>query len=232
MPGRTATVRPLWLPDPQAEAGVGPAALIGFNLVSWPGLDGQAIPGWLAMPHGDAPDGGWPSVVWVHGGPAAQTRAKFRPDMQMLLSQGYAVLMPNVRGSTGYGRAWMEADDFGRRQVAIDDLAAGRHWLAAQPGIDPARIGIMGQSYGGWMVLAAITRHPGLWRAAVDYYGIADWFTLLRDTGPWRRQHRALDTACPGGMTTCCAISRRSTPSAPSPRLCWWPTATATRACP
>ncbi len=191
-------VRPLWRPDPQAVAGIEPGELIEFSLVSWPGLDGQEVPGWLAMPHGTAPAGGWPSVVWVHGGPASQSRAKFRPDMQMLLSQGYAVLMPNVRGSTGYGRAWMEADDLGCRGVAVDDLVAARHWLAVQPGINPGRIGIMGQSYGGWMVLAAITRHPELWRAAVDYYGIGDWFTLLRDTGPWRRQHRALEYGVPG----------------------------------
>ena len=191
-------VRLLWQPDPHAAAGIDRADLIAFSLVSWPGLDGQEVPGWLAMPHGAPPADGWPSVVWVHGGPASQSRAKFRPDMQMLLSQGYAVLMPNVRGSTGYGRAWMEADDFGHRGVAVDDLVAARHWLAAQPGINPGRIGIMGQSYGGWMVLAAITRHPELWRAAVDYYGIGDWFTLLRDTGPWRRQHRALEYGVPG----------------------------------
>jgi len=190
--------RPLWQPDLQTEAGIDPARLIEFRLVSWPGLDQRAVPGWLALPHGEAPPGGFPSVVWVHGGPASQSRAKFRPDMQMLLSQGFAVLMPNVRGSTGYGRAWMESDDFEKRQVAIDDLVAARHWLARQPGIDPGRIGIMGQSYGGWMVLAAVTRHPELWRAAVDYYGIADWFTLLRDTGPWRRQHRALEYGIPG----------------------------------
>ncbi len=190
--------RPVWRPDPQADAAIDPALLIGFTLVSWPGLDAQDIPGWLAKPHGEAPAGGFPAVVWVHGGPAAQSRAKFRPDMQMLLAQGFAVLMPNVRGSTGYGRAWMESDDFEKRPVAIDDLVAARHWLAKQPGIDPSRIGIMGQSYGGWMVLAAITRHPELWRAAVDYYGIADWFTLLRDTGPWRRQHRALEYGVPG----------------------------------
>ena len=191
-------VRPIWLPDPRTEAGINPADLIGFSLTAWPGLDEQDVPGWLAMPRGEQPAGGFPAVVWVHGGPAAQARAAFRPDMQALLIQGFAVLMPNVRGSTGYGRAWMEADDFERRQVAIDDLVAARHWLAAQPGINPARIGIMGQSYGGWMVLAAITRHPGLWRAAIDFYGIADWFTLLRDTGPWRREHRALEYGVPG----------------------------------
>ena len=190
--------RPVWRPDPLADAGIDPAQLQDFALVSWPGLDGTAVPGWLALPHGTPPPGGFPAVVWVHGGPASQTRAEFRPEMQMLLSQGYAVLMPNVRGSTGYGRAWMEADDFERRQIAIDDLTAARHWLAQQPAVNPARIGLMGQSYGGWMVLAAITRHPELWRAAVDYYGIADWFTLLRDTGPWRRQHRALEYGIPG----------------------------------
>jgi len=173
-------------------------ALAGFDLVSWPGLDGKPIPGWYAVPRGAAPAGGWPAVLWIHGGPASQTRAKFRPDMQMLLAQGYAVLMPNVRGSTGYGRAWMESDDFEHRQVAIDDVVAARHWLATQPGVDPGRIGIMGQSYGGWMVLAAITRHPALWAAAVDYYGIGDWTTLLRDTGPWRRDHRAREYGIPG----------------------------------
>jgi dipeptidyl aminopeptidase/acylaminoacyl peptidase len=91
----------------------------------------------------------------------------------------------------------MESDDVEKRPAALADLVAGRAWLAAQPGIDAARIGIMGQSYGGWMVLAAITQHPDLWRAAVDYYGIADFVTLLRDTGPWRRDHRAREYGFP-----------------------------------
>ena len=109
----------------------------------------------------------------------------------MLLDHGYAVLLPNVRGSTGYGRAFMESNDIEKRPDALADLVAGHAWLAAQPGIDATRIGIMGQSYGGWTVLAAITQHPDLWRAAVDYYGIADFVTLLRDTGRWRADHRA-----------------------------------------
>jgi dipeptidyl aminopeptidase/acylaminoacyl peptidase len=143
------------------------------------------------------PAAGHPAVVWVHGGPASQTRPNWRPDIQMLLDHGYAVLMPNVRGSTGYGRRFMESDDFDKRPDALADLAAGHAWLAAQPGIDAGRIGIMGQSYGGWMVLAAITQHPDLWRAAVDYYGIADFVTLLRDTGPWRAAHRAREYGFP-----------------------------------
>jgi dipeptidyl aminopeptidase/acylaminoacyl peptidase len=189
---------PIWRPDPLAEAGIPAAMLTTPDLVAWTSFDGTAIPGWFARPHGAVPPQGVPAVIWVHGGPASQTRPNWRPDIQMLLDHGFAVLMPNVRGSTGYGRAAMESDDFDKRPGAVADIVAGHAWLAAQPGIDANRIGIMGQSYGGWMVLAAITRHPELWRAAVDYYGIADFVTLLRDTGPWRRDHRAREYGFPG----------------------------------
>ena len=189
--------RPL-LQSGTAEAGIDPAGLIAPGLVEWTSFDGAKIPGWFAKPEGAPPAAGFPSVVWVHGGPASQTRANFRADMQLLLSQGFAVMMPNIRGSTGYGRAYMEADEVALRPDAMADLAAGRAWLAAQPGIDPARIGIMGQSYGGWVVLAAVTLQPELWKAAVNYYGIADFVTLLERTGPWRRDHRAREYGFPG----------------------------------
>jgi len=181
---RDGATRPVWRPAcalPVEE----------FSLVEWESLDGRRIPGWFALPQRPAPEGGHPAVVWVHGGPAAQARAGFRPDMQALLAQGYAVLMPNVRGSTGYGRAAMESDDRERRLMSVHDLAAGGRWLANQPNVDRERIAVMGQSYGGYMVLAAITEHPELWRAAIDLYGIADFGTLLASTGPWRRAHRA-----------------------------------------
>ena len=181
---RAGQVRPAWAPPCELP-------VQDFSLVEWHGADGRTVPGWLALPAGPAPATGHSAVVWVHGGPAAQARAAFRPDMQALLAQGYAVLMPNVRGSTGYGRAAMESDDREHRLDSVHDLAAGARWLGAQPGIDPARIAVMGQSYGGYMVLAAITEHPELWRTAIDFYGIADFVTLLAATGPWRRAHRA-----------------------------------------
>ena len=176
-------VRPVWRPDCLLPT-------VPFRLVEWDS-DGRRIPGWLALPPGPAPSAGHPAVVWVHGGPAWQTRANFRPDMQALLAKGCAVLMPNVRGSSSYGRASMASADRERRLDAVADFAAAAHWLRAQPGIDPARIAVMGQSYGGYMVLAAITEHPELWRAAVDFYSISDFGTLLDGTGPWRRNHRA-----------------------------------------
>jgi dipeptidyl aminopeptidase/acylaminoacyl peptidase len=194
----TGAVHALFRPDPKAEAGIDPASLIAPRLVEWESFDGLRIPGFYALPHGTAPAGGWPAVVWVHGGPASQTRANFRPDIQMLLDQGFAILMPNIRGSTGYGRAYMEADEVGLRPDCLRDLQAGREWLASQPEIDAGRIGIMGQSYGGWVVLAAITLQPELWHAACNYYGIADFVTLLERTGPWRRDHRAREYGFPG----------------------------------
>jgi dipeptidyl aminopeptidase/acylaminoacyl peptidase len=183
--------------DPMAASGIDRESLIEPVLVEWQSFDGLRIPGWFALPRGPAPEAGFPAVMWVHGGPAAQTRANFRPDIQMLLSQGFAVLMPNARGSTGYGRAYMEADEMEKRPDFLEDLAAGRAFLAAQPNIDAKRIGIMGQSYGGWAVLAAVTLQPDLWKAAVDYYGIADFVTLLERTGPWRRDHRAREYGFP-----------------------------------
>jgi dipeptidyl aminopeptidase/acylaminoacyl peptidase len=186
---RDGVVRVAWQPQPQLE----PAGFVDFELVSWESFDGIRIPGWLALPRTPLPATGYPAIIWVHGGPVSQTRPNFRPDMQMLLAQGFAVLLPNVRGSSGYGRAYIESDDVERRLDSVTDLAHGRHWLAARPAIDAERIAIMGQSYGGFMVMSAITEHPELWRAAVNYYGIADFVTLLAGTGAWRRSHRAAE---------------------------------------
>jgi dipeptidyl aminopeptidase/acylaminoacyl peptidase len=195
---RDGAAAPVPCEDPMAASGIDPESLIEPALVEWESFDGLRIPGWYALPRCPAPAGGFPAVMWVHGGPVAQTRASFRPDMQMLLSQGYAVLMPNARGSTGYGRAYMLADEVEKRPNYLEDLAAGRAWLATQPNINPNRIGIMGQSYGGWAVLAAVTLQPDLWKAAVNYYGIANFTTLLERTGPWRRNHRAREYGFPG----------------------------------
>lgn len=184
-------------PDPQAEAGISADSFADYTLVQWTAEDGLAIPGWLAMPKTPAPAGGHPAIIWVHGGPVGQSRPNFRADFQMLIDQGYALLLPNVRGSSGYGRAAMESDDVELRPAALADLAAGRNWLASQPHINPSKIGVMGQSYGGWMVLGAITLYPDLWKAAVDYYGIADFTTLLNRTSSYRRSHRAREYGFP-----------------------------------
>ncbi len=193
----------IWL----AERG-GPAALLfaagpaaegaqPYSLVAFPTFDGRALPGFLARPAGPAPAGGWPVVVWVHGGPEAQARPVWRPDLQLMLALGIAVLIPNIRGSTGYGRGYAALDDRALRPDAIRDVAAAQAWLADQAEFDAKRIAVWGQSYGGWMVLAAVTRFPELWAAGVDFYGIARWKTMLEQTGPWRVAHRAAEYGDP-----------------------------------
>ena len=94
---RDGTARCVWRPDSQ----VGSENFVDLDLVAWESFDGTRIPGWLALPRTARPPGGYPAIVWVHGGPVAQTRPNFRPDIQMLLAHGFAVLLPNVRGSTG-----------------------------------------------------------------------------------------------------------------------------------
>jgi dipeptidyl aminopeptidase/acylaminoacyl peptidase len=178
-------------------AGAPADGFVPYRTVAFPSFDGRSIPGFLLTPRGSPPAAGWPVVVWVHGGPEAQTRATFRPDMQMLVDQGYLVLMPNVRGSTGYGRSYGALDDVERRMDSVRDLAHAHAWLAARSDVDRARIGIMGQSYGGFMVLSAITTFPRLWASAIDYYGVANFVTLLATTGPWRRRHRAAEYGDP-----------------------------------
>jgi dipeptidyl aminopeptidase/acylaminoacyl peptidase len=131
-----------------------------------------------------------PCVVFVHGGPEGQYRPTFQPLVQHLASVGFAVLAPNVRGSSGYGRAYMRMDDVRKRMDSVNDLAHAAYWLRDSGRADPGRIAVYGGSYGGFMVLAALTTYPELWAAGVDLVGIANFVTFLENTGPWRRHLR------------------------------------------
>ncbi|MDQ3753432.1 MAG: alpha/beta fold hydrolase, partial [Acidobacteriota bacterium] len=131
-----------------------------------------------------------PVIVSVHGGPEGQERPTFNPTYQYFLSRGYAVLAPNVRGSTGYGKTYTHLDDVRKREDSVKDLAAAVDWLKAQGGADPKRIAVMGGSYGGYMTLAAITLYPDLWAAAVELFGISNFETNLKNTSGYRRKQR------------------------------------------
>lgn len=159
--------------------------------IRFPSFDGRQIPAYWYRPI--VGDGPWPVVVEVHGGPESQRRPEFMPTTQGLLAAGIAVLSTNVRGSTGYGKTYCHLDDVERRMDSVADLAAAVRWLRAQPEVIPDRIGVMGQSYGGFMVLAALTSYPDLWAAGVEVVGIANFVTFLEQTGPWRRKTRAAE---------------------------------------
>lgn len=164
------------------------------ELIRYPTFDGREIPAFYYRP-ADVPEAAQvPCLVLVHGGPEGQSRPALwgrYAAPHYLLTQGVALLVPNVRGSTGYGKEYCHADDVELRMDSVRDLIAAADWLAGTGEVDPDRIGVMGGSYGGFMVLAAITEAPEKWGTAIDLFGIADFETFLKFTGPWRRKHRA-----------------------------------------
>lgn len=157
--------------------------------VEFPAFDERQIPAWYYRPH-NSDERPLPVVVIVHGGPESQYRPAFSFLAQYLVHNGYAVLAPNVRGSTGYGRAYSHLDDVERRMDSVNDLAHAARWLQEQPQIDAGRIAVYGGSYGGFMVLAALTNHSDLWAAGVDIVGISNFVTFLENTSDYRRGHR------------------------------------------
>jgi dipeptidyl aminopeptidase/acylaminoacyl peptidase len=157
--------------------------------VRYESFDGRAIPSYWTLPP-DASPGETPVIVGIHGGPEHQRRPWFYPMKQYYLRRGYAAFEPNVRGSSGYGKAYTRLDDVEKRMDSVRDIAAAVGWLREQEAVDSDRIVAYGRSYGGFMVLAAITEYPELWAAAVDFVGIANFVTFLENTGDWRRSHR------------------------------------------
>jgi dipeptidyl aminopeptidase/acylaminoacyl peptidase len=184
-------------------AGLDPATLVEPELVRYPSFDGLEVPAYLYRPASEAgrSAAGPPVIVFVHGGPESQFRplhaAPWMPPLQYYLSQGFAVFAPNVRGSAGYGKTYIHLDDVALRPNSVADLKAGVEWLVAQGIADPKRVGVVGRSYGGYMVLAAITTYPDLWAAAVDIVGIANFITFFEHTGVWRRHLRASEYGDP-----------------------------------
>jgi dipeptidyl aminopeptidase/acylaminoacyl peptidase len=151
-------------------------------------FDGREIPCAYYRPAGPGP---FPVVLDVHGGPEAQARPLFNPVRQYLVARaGVAVLVPNVRGSDGYGKSYLLLDNGERREDSVRDLGALLDWVGTRPELDAARVGIYGGSYGGYMVLAALATYPERLRAGVDMVGIANFVTFLENTAPYRRDLR------------------------------------------
>jgi dipeptidyl aminopeptidase/acylaminoacyl peptidase len=179
-----------------STAGIRPASFVRPELIKFKSFDGLEVTGWyypakvLSRRFRRQP----PAVlVSVHGGPEGQERPGFNSLYQYYLSQGYAIFAPNVRGSTGFGKAFSHLDDVRNREDSVRDLAEGVRWLIENKKADRDRIAVMGGSYGGYMTLAAITLYPELWAAAVDTVGIANWETFLKNTSGYRRRQREVE---------------------------------------
>jgi dipeptidyl aminopeptidase/acylaminoacyl peptidase len=170
-----------------STAGISPSTFRRPKVVRYPSFDGREIPALFHEPVGASIADDAPVIVNVHGGPESQSRPLFAPVTQYLLGRGYAVFAPNVRGSTGYGKAYTHLDDVELRMDSVKDLAYAAEWLR---GRGHEKIAVMGGSYGGFMVLAALTEYPELWTAGVDIVGIANLVTFLENTGSYRRALR------------------------------------------
>jgi dienelactone hydrolase len=144
-----------------------------MRAIAFPAADGTMIPAYLTLPPGS--DGrNLPAVILPHGGPAARDEWGFDWLVQYLAHQGYAVLQPNYRGSAGYGQQWLQRNGFRSWRTSIGDITAGARWLAAQGTADPARMAILGWSYGGYAALQAGATEPGLFKAIVAIAPVTD----------------------------------------------------------
>ncbi len=171
-----------------STAGIPKSSFVRPELIRYSTFDGMQLPALYFKAKNTTKPA--PVLVFVHGGPASQSRPSFNAVWQYFINRGYAVFVTNVRGSIGYGKEYMALDDVEKRMDSVKDLAYGAEWIKKQPGVDPNRIAVMGGSYGGFMVLSAITNYPDLWSAAVNFYGIADFVTFLKNTSSYRRAHR------------------------------------------
>jgi len=170
-------------------AGIDPNLFVEPSLIKYESFDGLEIPAFLYLPP-DYNGKPAPFLIHVHGGPEDQFRPYFQRHFQYLLLNGYGILAPNIRGSTGYGKKYVNLDNYKNRLNSVKDIKAGAEYLIENGYSAPGKIGIKGGSYGGYMVLACLTEFPDLFSAAVDMYGIANFVTFLENTRDYRRKLR------------------------------------------
>ena len=164
------------------------------TLVHFENFDGRRIPAFYYRPAGLKADEKVPVLINIHGGPESQAAPTFNPSIQYLLRElKVAVLVPNVRGSSGYGKTFLKLDNGFQRKDSVKDIGALLDWIAAQPGLDTDRVGVTGGSYGGYMVLAAMVDYNDRIRAGVDIVGISSFSTFLANTEDYRRDLRRVE---------------------------------------
>ena len=172
---------------------IDPQDLVESQVVRFKASDGMTIPSIFYKPHQASAEHKVPGLVWVHGGPGGQTRKGYSAFIQYLVNHGYAVLGINNRGSSGYGQKFFTADDRKHGHEPLRDCVEAKAFLAEQPYIDSERIGIIGGSYGGYMVLAALAFQSEEFVVGVDIFGVSNWLRTLESIPPyWEAQRQAL----------------------------------------
>lgn len=160
------------------------------QVVRYKSFDGVEIPSVYYKPLHLKPGEKAPALVWVHGGPGGQSRVGYSPLIQYLVNHGYAVIAVNNRGSSGYGKTFYKMDDMKHGEEDLSDCVEAKKFLTATGYIDEKKIGIIGGSYGGYMVLAGLAFRPEEFAVGVDIFGVANWVRTLKSIPPWWESFR------------------------------------------
>ena len=171
-------------------AAIAPSDLVESANVRYKSFDGLAIPALLYRPHEASPENRVPALVYCHGGPGGQCREGYNPIIQHLVNHGYAVLAINNRGSSGYGKTFFHLDDKAHGDVDLKDCVYGRRYLESLDWVDGTRVGIIGGSYGGYLVCAALAFEPDAFDVGIDIFGVTNWLRTLTSIPPWWTEFR------------------------------------------
>jgi dipeptidyl aminopeptidase/acylaminoacyl peptidase len=171
--------------------GLDPTKFVTAERIRFPSFDNREIPAWYYRPRGASKDKKAPVVISIHGGPESQAQPLFSGTTQFYLNElGVAVLLPNVRGSAGYGKTYLKLDNAEKREDSVKDIGALLDWIARQPELDASRVAVTGGSYGGFMVLSSLTHFGDRIKAGIDIVGICNFNTFLANTSPYRADLR------------------------------------------
>lgn len=168
-----------------------PEHLVEGEVARFQSFDGTTIPGILYKPHQASAQRPVPALVWVHGGPGGQSRLGYSALIQYLVNHGYAIYAINNRGSSGYGKTFYHMDDRAHGEGDLDDVVASREMLEGENWVDEEYVGVIGGSYGGYMVLAALAFRPDAFDVGIDIFGVANWVRTLQSIPPWWESFRA-----------------------------------------
>ena len=162
-----------------------------FVLNKFDSFDGLEVPYFMMKPNGDGP---FPTIFVIHGGPEGQSRSGFSNRLQLLYSMGYMIIIPNIRGSNGYGRKYLALDDIELRLDSIKDInELAQHLMMNNDYVDGNKLIIYGGSYGGFAVLSTMVEYPNTFQIGIDIVGISNFVTFLENTADWRRRLREVE---------------------------------------
>ena len=170
--------------------GLDPAKLVTPEVIRFKSFDGETVSALVYRPK-VAPGTRTPVIIDIHGGPEAQTVTGWNPGAQYFAQVlGATVILPNVRGSDGYGKRFLNLDNAAKREDSVKDIGALLDWVGKQPDMDAGRVAVYGQSYGGYMSLAVMTHYSNRLVGGVERYGISNFTTFLQNTEAYRRDNR------------------------------------------